>query len=66
MKEAPSLKYYNPNKSITISVDAISFTLGAVLFQDGKPIASSATAMNEAQQSYLQVEKETLDMKIGC
>ena len=66
LKNAPTLTFYNPNKSLILSVDASSFAIGAVLLQEGRPIAFSSTALNENQQSYPQIEKEALAMKHGC
>lgn len=68
MKVVSSHKYYNPNKSPKISVDATSFALGAILLQDVRLISFSCTALNEVQESYSQMEKDAwswnLDDKI--
>ncbi|UYV79188.1 K02A2.6-like [Cordylochernes scorpioides] len=39
LRTAPTLKFFNPNRNLTLSVDASSYALGAVLLQNGKPIA---------------------------
>ena len=43
------LGYYNTSKPLTLSVDASSRGLGAVLLQDGKPIAYASRALTSTQ-----------------
>ncbi|UYV85138.1 K02A2.6-like [Cordylochernes scorpioides] len=66
LRTAPSLKFFNPNGNLTLSVDASSYALGAVLLQNGKPIAYASSALNSTQQNYAQIEKEALAIKFGC
>ena len=47
---APVLGYYDPSKPLTLSVDASSKGLGAVLLQDGKPLAYASRALTPAQE----------------
>ncbi|VDH93047.1 Hypothetical predicted protein [Mytilus galloprovincialis] len=63
---APLLQYYNPNKPLTLSVDASSKGLGAVLIQNQKPVAYASRALTQTQQRYPQIEKETLAIVYGC
>ena len=56
----PVLGYYDHEKSITLSVDASSKGLGAVILQEGKPIAYASRALTPTQERYAQIEKETL------
>ncbi|GFX89466.1 uncharacterized protein K02A2.6 [Trichonephila clavipes] len=37
--KSPCLKYFNGNKAVTVSVDASKNRLGAVLLQEGQPVA---------------------------
>ena len=62
----PILQYYDPNKPLTLSVDASSKGLGAVLIQDEKPVAYGSRALTETQQRYPQIEKEALAILFGC
>lgn len=55
---APLLKYYEPNKKLTIQCDASSTGLGATLLQDDQPLAYASRALTE--QRYAQIEKECL------
>ncbi|UYV63519.1 K02A2.6-like [Cordylochernes scorpioides] len=66
LRTAPTLKFFNPNENLTLSVDASSYALGAVLLQNGKPIAYASSALNSTQQNYAQTEKEALAIKFGC
>ena len=66
VSSTPVLGYYDPSKPLTISVDASSKGLGAVLFQDEKPLAYASRALTPAQQQhYAQIEKETLAIVYG-
>ena len=51
--------YYDPSKPLTLLVDASSKGLGAVLFQDGKPLAYASRALTPTQHCYTRIEKET-------
>ena len=62
----PVLRYYDPSKPVLLSVDASSTGLGAVLVQEGKPVAFASRALTPAQQKYAQIEKELLAIVYGC
>ena len=47
-------------------MDASSKGLGAVLLQDGHPIAYASRALSTTQQRYAQIEKEMLAVVFGC
>ncbi|KAK7106746.1 hypothetical protein V1264_017967 [Littorina saxatilis] len=64
--EAPVLRYYDPAKPLTLSVDASSTGLGCCLMQEGQPIAYGSRALTKTQQNYAQIEKETLAVVYGC
>lgn len=58
--EAPILAFYDPKEELTIQCDASKNGLGAVLMQNGKPIAYTSRSMTETETRYSQIEKETL------
>ncbi len=64
--EAPTLKYYDVNKAVTLSVDASSEGIGAVILQDGRPVAYGSRALTDCQRRYAQIEKELLAILYGC
>ena len=64
--EAPVLKYFDPKKPTKLSVDASSTGLGAVLLQEGHPIAYASKALTDTQKNYAQIEKEMLAIVFGC
>lgn len=63
---APTLRFYDKNKPVTLSVDASSRGTGAVLLQEGQPVAYSSRSLNDAQKNYAQIEKELLAIVHGC
>lgn len=66
LRAAPTLQYYDVNGKLTLSVDASSKALGAVLLQEGKPLAYASATLNPAQMNYPQIEKEALAIRYGC
>ncbi len=58
--QAPVLTYYDPQKPLLIQSDASKSGLGAVLLQEGHPIAYASRAMTPTEQRYAQIEKEAL------
>ena len=60
MTEAPVLRYYSDDEHITISCDASQAGIGAVLMQNGRPIAYASKSLTSAEYAYAQVEKELL------
>uniref|UniRef100_A0A1Y1K3D2 RNA-directed DNA polymerase n=1 Tax=Photinus pyralis TaxID=7054 RepID=A0A1Y1K3D2_PHOPY len=62
----PVLRYYDVTKAVTLSVDASSKSLGAVLMQEDQPIAYGTSALTPTQQNYPLIEKEALAVKYAC
>ena len=66
LKVAPVLRFYDVNKPITVQVDACKTGLGAVLLQEGQPIAMASKALDSVQSGYAVIEKELLAICFGC
>lgn len=66
MSSTPALRYYDVNGDVTLSVDASSKAIGAVLLQMGQPIGYASMALSPAQLNYPQIEKEATAIKFGC
>lgn len=60
------LKYYDVTKPVVLQTDASSKGLGAVLLQDGFPIAYASRTMTATQERYAQIEKELLAVVFAC
>lgn len=65
LTKAPILQYYDVRKPVTISVDSSMSGTGAVILQNGLPIAYASKALTEAQQRYSQLEKEMFAICFG-
>lgn len=63
---APTLKFFDVNKPVMLSVDASSEGIGAVILQEGKPVAYASRALTDCQRRYAQIEKELLAIVYGC
>lgn len=64
--EAPVLKFFDVNKDVTIQCDASSTAVGAVLLQEGQPIAYTSRSLSATETRYAQIEKETLAIVHAC
>lgn len=62
----PVLAYFDPLKEIRLQVDASKYGLGAVLLQDGRPIAYASKSLSECEIYYAQIEKELFAILFGC
>ena len=62
---APVLEYFEPNEELTLQRDASDTGLGAVLTQNGQPIAFASRALSDAETRYAQIEKELLAVVFG-
>ena len=60
------LKYFDPSKEVTLQCDASKSGLGAVILQEGQPIAFSSRALTSNERNYAQIEKELLSIVHGC
>ena len=59
--KAPVLKYFKPNLSTKLSIDASSKGL-----ENDHPIAYASKALPKVQRNYAQIEKEMLAIVYGC
>lgn len=62
----PILKYPDFNKPFKINTDASQFALGAVLLQEGHPIAYASRTLNTHEIRYGTPEKELLGVVWAC
>ena len=60
------LTYYDVNKPVRMQVDASRSGIGAVLIQDGKPIAYASKSLTPTQQRYVIIEQEMLAVVFAC
>ena len=69
--ESLTLALFNPQLETTVSADASSYGLGAVLLQkqsagDIRPVAYISRSMSPTEQRYAQIEKEALALTWAC
>ncbi|KFM67025.1 Retrovirus-related Pol polyprotein from transposon 17.6, partial [Stegodyphus mimosarum] len=62
LTEAPVLKFPEADKGLEISADASDSAIGAVISQNGQPVAFFRRALNETQGNYSATERETLSV----
>lgn len=61
----PVLAYFDPLKELSLQVDASKYGLGAILMQDGGPIAYLSKSLSESEINYAQIEKELFAILFG-
>ena len=68
ISEKATLAYYDPAKKIVLQVDASMKGLGAMLLQEGKPIAFASKALTDTESRYAtcNTECELLAVVYGC
>ncbi|RXN13855.1 Retrovirus-related Pol poly from transposon [Labeo rohita] len=62
----PVLAFFDTSKDLTLQVDASKYGLGAVLLQEGKPLAYASKSLTDTEINYAQIEKELLAILWGC
>ena len=62
----PVLKLYDVNKPVTLQVDSSKSGIGAVISQDGHPVAYGSKALDQTQSNYAVIERELLGICYGC
>ena len=60
------LAFVDISKPITIQVDASNSGLGAVLLQEGKPVAYASRLFASTEKNHVVIEKELLAVLFGC
>ena len=66
LTDSPVLAYFNPNKDVTLQVDASKYGIGATLLQEGKPVSYASKTLTLSEVGYAQIEKEMLAILFGC
>ena len=66
LMQHPVLKFYNEEEEATIQTDASDKGLGAVLLQNGQPVAFASRTLSKTEQRYATIEKECLAIVFGC
>jgi transposase InsO family protein len=66
VQKAVTLAYFDVRKRIVIQCDASDYGLGAVLLQEGKPVAFASRALTKTEKNYAVIEKETLAVLFAC
>ncbi|KAI2650239.1 Retrovirus-related Pol polyprotein from transposon 17.6 [Labeo rohita] len=61
----PVLAFFDTSKDLTLQVDASKYGLGAVLLQEGKPLAYASKSLTDTEINYAQIEKDLLAILWG-
>jgi hypothetical protein len=60
LTDAPTLKIPDFTKPFEYLTDASDFALGAILLQEGQPVAYESRVLNGAEKNYTVIDKELL------
>ena len=65
ISKSPVLAYFDNTKQTVLNADASSTGLGAVVMQDGKPIAYGSRTLTSSEKHYANIERELLAISWG-
>ena len=65
MSSLPTLRRFDLQLPVVLSVDASPTGMGAGWLQNGQPVAYSSTSLTPTQRRYCQIEKELLAVQFG-
>jgi len=65
ISSSPVLSYFDNDKQTTLNADASSTGLGAVVMQEGKPIAYGSRTLTSSEKHYANIERELLAIAWG-
>ncbi|KAL5481461.1 hypothetical protein EMCRGX_G021622 [Ephydatia muelleri] len=60
------LAFYDVRKPVVIQCDASTVGLGAVLMQEGRPVASVSRSLSKSEKNYVAIELECLAIVFAC
>ena len=60
------LAFYDVRKPVVIQCDASTVGLGAVLMQEGQPVASVSRSLSKSEKNYVAIELECLAIVFAC
>ena len=66
LSKEPCLRYYDVKEEVTIEAGASQFGLGAVLYQQGQPVAWASKILTKTERNYPPIEKEMLALVYAC
>lgn len=66
VSSAPVLQYFDVRKPVMIECDASGHGLGAVLMQEGRPVAFASRTLSAAERNFVQMEREALGILFAC
>ena len=71
LTKSPILALFDPNCETTVSADASSYGLGAVILQrqqsgENRPVAYISRSLTPTEERYAQIEKEALALTWAC
>ena len=65
LSESRCLSYFDATKEVVIQVNSNKHGIGAVLFQEGRPVEYASRALPPSERNWAQIKKEALSVLHG-